>query len=123
MTDDIWSYLWGKLAYGSMLFAQALGEASIADCLARPELLPLWRSLGREVLEVARAEKVTPRGFNGFDPEAFKPGASEAQARESVDAMVAFNGPMREYSILQAFAGSCDPEASNRSRRSDRPDR
>jgi len=93
MTDDIWSYLWGKLAYGSMLFAQALGEASIADCLGRPELLPLWRSLGREVLEVALAEKVTPRGFNGFDPEAFKPGASEAQARASVDAMVAFNRP------------------------------
>lgn len=93
MTEDIWSYLWGKLAYGSMLFAQALGQASIADCLARPELLPLWRELGREVVEVALAEKVTPRGFNGFDPNAFKPGASEAEARASVEAMVAFNRP------------------------------
>jgi len=93
MTDNIWSFLWGKLAYGSMLFAQALGEASIADCLARPELLPLWRTLGREVLEVASAEDVEPRGFNGFDPDAFKPGASEAQARASVEAMVAFNRP------------------------------
>lgn len=92
-TPDIWSYLWGKLGYGAMLFAQALGDASIADCLARPELLPAWRALGGEAVAVALAEGVTPRGFNGFDPEAFRPGATEAQAQVSVDAMVAFNRP------------------------------
>ena len=27
---DIWSYLWGKLGYGAMLFAQALGQKGIA---------------------------------------------------------------------------------------------
>ena len=93
MTPDIWSYLWGKLGYGSMLFAQALGDASIADCLARPELLPAWRALGGEAVAVALAEGVTPRGFNGFDPDAFRPGASMAAARASIDAMVAFNRP------------------------------
>jgi 2-dehydropantoate 2-reductase len=90
---DIWSYLWGKLAYGSMLFAQALGEKGIADCLARPELLPVWRALGGEAVSVALAEGVSPRGFNGFDPDAFRPGATEAQAKASVAAMVAFNRP------------------------------
>jgi 2-dehydropantoate 2-reductase len=90
-TTDIWAYLWGKLGYGAMLFAQALGEAGIADCLARPELLPLWRRLGAEAIGVALAEGVQPRGFNGFEIEAFRPGASEAAARESVAAMVAFN--------------------------------
>ena len=93
MTPDIWSYLWGKLGYGSMLFAQALGDASIADCLARPELLPAWRALGGEAVAVALAVGVTPRGFNGFDPDAFRPGASRAAARASIDAMVAFNRP------------------------------
>jgi len=93
MTDDIWSYLWGKLGYGAMLFAQALGQAGIADCLARPELLPLWRALAAEAIAVAIAEGVTPRGFNGFDPAAFAPGATEAQAAASVAAMVAFNRP------------------------------
>ena len=61
-TPDIWSYLWGKLGYGAMLFAQALGHMSIADCLARPELLPLWRALGGEAVAVALAEGVEPRG-------------------------------------------------------------
>ncbi len=88
-TPDIWSYLWGKLGYGAMLFAQALGDASIADCLARPELLPTWRALGGEAV----AEGVQPRGFNGFDPAAFRPGAAEADAAASVAAMVAFNRP------------------------------
>jgi 2-dehydropantoate 2-reductase len=90
-TTDIWAYLWGKLGYGAMLFAQALGEAGIADCLARPELLPLWRQLGEEAISVALAEGVQPRGFNGFEVDAFRPGASEAAARASVAAMSAFN--------------------------------
>jgi len=92
-TPDIWSYLWGKLGYGAMLFAQALGNLGIADCLARPELLPAWRALGGEAVAVALAERVQPRGFNGFDPDAFRPGASAEAAQASVAAMVAFNRP------------------------------
>jgi 2-dehydropantoate 2-reductase len=90
-TPHIWSYLWGKLGYGAMLFAQALGQQGIADCLARPELLSLWRRLGEEAIIVARAEGIEPRGFNGYDVAAFVPGASEEAARQSVAAMVAFN--------------------------------
>jgi 2-dehydropantoate 2-reductase len=90
-TPDIWGYLWGKLGYGAMLFAQALGDASIVDCLARPELLGLWRELGREAVMVGRAEGANLRGFNGFDPDAFAPGASEEAAKASVAAMVIFN--------------------------------
>ena len=93
MTEDIQSYLWGKLGYASLLFAQALGQLGIADCLARPELLPLWRALGGEVNAVATRIGVGQRGFNGFDPSAFTPDATEAQARQSVEAMVAFNRP------------------------------
>jgi 2-dehydropantoate 2-reductase len=92
-TDRIWSYLWGKLGYGSLLFAQAVGQLGIADCLARPELLPLWRRLASESVAVALAEGVEPLGFNGYDPNAFKPGATEEAARKSVADMVAFNRP------------------------------
>ena len=90
-TPNVWSYLWGKLGYGAMLFAQALGQKGIADCLERPELLPLWRRLGEEAIVVALAEGVEPRGFNGYDIDAFRPGAEEAAAKQSVAAMVAFN--------------------------------
>jgi 2-dehydropantoate 2-reductase len=90
-TPDIWGYLWGKLGYGAMLFAQALGQASIAECLGNPALFGLWRKLGLEAVQVGLAEGARLRGFNGFDPAAFAPGASVAAAQASVDAMVAFN--------------------------------
>ena len=90
-TPDIWGYLWGKMGYGAMLFAQALGQAGIADCLGNPALLGLWRKLGGEAVAVGLAEGARLRGFNGFDPAAFMPDATEAQAQASVDAMVAFN--------------------------------
>jgi 2-dehydropantoate 2-reductase len=90
-TPDIWGYLWGKLGYGAMLFAQALGQASIADCLGNPALFGLWRRMAGEAVAVGLAEGAKLRGFNGFDPQAFAPGATEAQAQASVDAMVAFN--------------------------------
>jgi len=93
MTDDIQAYLWGKLGYASFLIAQATGALGIADCLARPELLGLWRRLGGEVNAVAAALGIKPRGFNGYEPAAFSAGATEDAARRSVAAMAAFNRP------------------------------
>src|SRR6266700_3497786 len=91
VTDNIWGYLWGKLGYGALLFATALTNESIADALAAPRHLELYRALAAEVMAVARAEGVTPEGFNGFDPNAFTPGAEPARLRWSIDAMVAHN--------------------------------
>ena len=34
---DIWPYKWGKLAYGSLLFATALAPETMAETLADPE--------------------------------------------------------------------------------------
>jgi 2-dehydropantoate 2-reductase len=91
LTRNIWGYLWAKLAYGAMLFATALTDASIADCLASPRHRVLFVALPREVLRVAAAARVKPEPFDGFDPTAFEPGAAEAAAIQSLDALVAFN--------------------------------
>ena len=93
MTENIWGYLWGKLGYGAMLFAQALGMKGISDCLARPELMPVWRALGREVNEVTLAEGISPMGFNGYDPQAFMPNAPHAAAEKAIADLVEFNRP------------------------------
>ncbi|GGK42258.1 2-dehydropantoate 2-reductase [Salinarimonas ramus] len=91
LTDNIWGYLWGKLGYGAMLFATALTPASMSDNFASARHFPVFHALGREVMATARARGVSPLGFNGFDPEAFAPGASEEAARASVAAMAEFN--------------------------------
>jgi 2-dehydropantoate 2-reductase len=91
VTANIWGYLWAKLAYGAMLFATALTNASIADCLASERHRGLFIALPREVLRVAAAAGVMPEPFDGFDPGAFAPGAADTDAIRSLDALVAFN--------------------------------
>jgi 2-dehydropantoate 2-reductase len=91
LTDNIWGYLWGKLAYGALLFATALTDESIADVLASEPHRPLLMELGREVMRVADARAVRPEAFDGFDPRAFAPGAPEAATVRSLDDLVTFN--------------------------------
>jgi 2-dehydropantoate 2-reductase len=91
VTANIWGYLWGKLAYGAQLFATALTNDSIADALADPHYRDVYVEIAREVMRVAQARRITPEGFNGFDPSAFAPDADRAVAERSLDEMVAFN--------------------------------
>jgi len=91
LTDDIWGYLWGKLGYGALLFATALTNESMSDALASPRHRDAFAALGREVMAVARAKGVNPRGFNGFEPAAFQPGATQAALDRSMEAIVAWN--------------------------------
>ena len=66
MTENIWGYLWGKQAYGAMLFATALTNDSMADAIDGHRVVMI--ALADEVLQVARALDVAPLGFDGFDP-------------------------------------------------------
>ena len=91
LTDNIWGYLWGKLAYGAMLFATALNTDSMSENFADPRRFVVFDQLAREVMAVASARKITPVGFNGFDPACFAPGASEVGARASIAALAEFN--------------------------------
>ena len=90
-TPNVWGYLWGKEAYGAMLFATALTNDSIADALARAEHRALYVALAQEMLAVAAARGVTPEAFDGFDPAAYLPSAPPGAAERSLDALVAFN--------------------------------
>ena len=91
LTDNIWGYLWGKLAYGAMLFATALTMDSMTENFADPRRFPVFDALGREVMAVAKARGITPIGFNGFDPEVFAPNAPMEGTRASIAALAEFN--------------------------------
>ncbi len=91
LTDNIWGYLWGKLAYGAMLFASALTADSMSENFADPRRFVVFDRLAREVMAVAASRQVVPVGFNGFDPACFAPGASEDGARASIAALAEFN--------------------------------
>jgi len=91
VTPNIWGYLWGKEAYGAMLFATALTNESIADALAMPDYRALYIALAREILGVAAARGVRPEAFDGFDPAAYLATAPAGAAERSLDALVAHN--------------------------------
>ncbi len=84
LTSDIWAYIWGKLGYGAMLFATGLTADSMSASFADPARGPALMGLAREVMRTAVAEGVDPKPFNGFDPAAFLPGATEAEGRKSL---------------------------------------
>lgn len=91
VTDNIFGYLWGKLAYGAQLFVTALTNDSIADCLDDPEYRSVYIAIAKEVLSVATAQNIQPESFNGFTPSAFLPDAPVEISMESLDEMVAHN--------------------------------
>ncbi len=90
MTDNIWGYLWGKMGYGSLLFATALTPESMSDAMDPSVHRVVYARLGGEVMRLAAAEGVQPVGFNGFDPKAFGTGNTQ-QIDKSIDTMVAHN--------------------------------
>ena len=91
LTDNIWGFLWGKLAYGAMLFATSLNMDSMADNFADKSRFPVWRELGAEVMDAAAARGVSPVGFDGFDPSSFARNVSDDNARQSVADIASFN--------------------------------
>ncbi|WP_281286128.1 ketopantoate reductase family protein [Lapillicoccus jejuensis] len=78
-TDNVLGYLWGKEAYGAMLWAGAVSDLTIAESLERPEYRPLMVALAREVLSQS---PVPVESFDGFEPD---------DLEGSLDRLAAFN--------------------------------
>jgi 2-dehydropantoate 2-reductase len=88
-TDNIFGYLWGKVAYGAMLGASALTNATMVDFISDAANRRAIRGLICEVVQVAQAEGVRPLGFQGFEPDAFLKG-DVAAMDASIEANLAF---------------------------------
>jgi 2-dehydropantoate 2-reductase len=65
-TDNVLGFLWGKEAYGAMLWAGAVSDLTIAEHLEDPRYRPLMIAIAREVLAQA---PVKVESFDGFDPD------------------------------------------------------
>jgi 2-dehydropantoate 2-reductase len=65
-TDNVLGFLWGKEAYGAMLWAGAVSDLTIAQHLEEPRYRPVMIAIAREVLAQA---PVRVESFDGFDPD------------------------------------------------------
>jgi 2-dehydropantoate 2-reductase len=64
-TDNVLGFLWGKEAYGAMLWAGAVSDLTIAEHLEDQRYRPVMVAIAREVLAQA---PVKVESFDGFDP-------------------------------------------------------
>jgi 2-dehydropantoate 2-reductase len=88
VTDNIWGFLWSKLAYGAMLYATALvdtDQADVIDCYRS-----LMIDLATETCEVAVKERVRLLAFHGFEPDFYLPRQRRDPSRieEATDEML-----------------------------------
>src|ERR1700742_1390348 len=65
-TGNVLGFLWGKEAYGAMLWAGAVSDLTIAEHLEDPRYRPVMIAVAREVLAQA---PVTVESFDGFEPD------------------------------------------------------
>jgi 2-dehydropantoate 2-reductase len=72
-TDNIFGFLWGKLALGAVYFGTALTDSDVTALYAEPRWRLLLGRLAGEVVRVAEAEGVRIEAFDGFDASAFGP--------------------------------------------------
>lgn len=98
LTDNIFGYLWSKLAWGTVLCAEALTDHTIIDFIRDPALRPLNIALVRQVLLIAQAEGVRPMPFQQFDPEPYLREDQEAIDRDLERTAAARAGSSKLYS-------------------------
>jgi 2-dehydropantoate 2-reductase len=89
-TDNIWGFLWGKQAYGNMLYATALADETMADAVNR--FRPLMLEVATEIYQVAAAEGVRVEAFDNLEPSLYFPveNRDDARIHETFDALTAW---------------------------------
>lgn len=94
-TDNVLGYLWGKEAYGAMLWAGAVSDLEIADTLDTPRYRPLMVALAQEVLAQA---PVHVESFDGFEPDDLD-GSLDRLARFNRNSAKKFSGIYRDLAV------------------------
>jgi 2-dehydropantoate 2-reductase len=74
VTDNIFGYLWAKMALGAIYFATAITNSDVTDLYADPRLRTILGRLAGEVVTVGEAQGIRFEAFDGFDPKTFRPG-------------------------------------------------
>ncbi|PKR77920.1 hypothetical protein CEY16_08320 [Halalkalibacillus sediminis] len=77
VTDNIYGYLWSKLAYGAILTATATVDEKMADTLDPIDNREMFVEVATEVLKVAEKVGVEPLGFNNWEPNTVYPKGKE----------------------------------------------
>lgn len=91
VTDNIFGYLWAKMALGSVYFGTAIADMDVVDVYDRPKAREVLARICGEVVAVADARGIRIETSDGFDPQAFRGGGTDAaRMQASWDAQKAY---------------------------------
>ncbi len=98
LSDNIFGYLWSKMAFFALLLSQTLSDTPTAEFLDDPKFRPLIHRMVGEVARVADAEGIRLMEFQGFDAASFVKGDIAAMNRSIDDYAEARRGSSKLYS-------------------------
>lgn len=100
VTDNIWGYLWSKLAYGALLAATALTNETIADLIEDKHYRPVLLNVAAEILAVADRKNVKVMPFDGWNPALVYP-VNERDSKQIDGAFQKLAGRLRTYTKVR----------------------
>ena len=74
ITDNIFGYLWSKMALGAVYFGTAVVDAPVLEIYADPKAREVLETLAGETVGVADAVGIRTENCDGFDPKVFRVG-------------------------------------------------
>lgn len=83
VTDNIFGFLWAKLALGSIYFATALVDADVPEIFDHPNYRPILEHVCGEAVAVAEAVGVIPEVFDGFDCRVMRLSGDDRAGRDA----------------------------------------
>lgn len=72
VTDNIFGYLWSKMALGAVYFGTAVVDAPVLDIYEDPRARSVLEILAGEAVGVADATGIRTETCDGFDPKVFR---------------------------------------------------
>jgi 2-dehydropantoate 2-reductase len=95
VTERVDGYLWSKMAYGAMLFATAMTDETMADCVDHPQYRWVLLAVAKESVSLARAQGIPLAPFDGWDPAALDDAAAAARMMDGLSAVMRRNTKVR----------------------------
>ena len=80
-TDNIFGFLWAKMALGAVYFGTAITDLDVPDVYADADRRAVLSTLCGETVAVAEKLGVAVETTDGFDPKAFRLGSRDTEAQ------------------------------------------
>lgn len=95
LTPNVGGYLWSKVAYGALLFATAMTDATMAECVEHPRYRWTLVEIARESIGLARRQGLELYPFDGWDPNAVDDRGRAATMMDALAAVMKRNTKVR----------------------------